>query len=61
MYGPLTKIGQGQDLVDKLDKKLDLQTKKINSMINSVYIDYKDGIDFSKFVKITRKQDDPKK
>lgn len=61
MYGPLTKIGQGQDLVDKLDKKLDLQTKKINSMINSVYIDYKDGIDLSKFVKITRKQDDPKK
>ncbi len=38
LYGPLSKATKGQELIDKLDKKVDLLTKKINSLVNSVSV-----------------------
>lgn len=38
LYGPLSKVAKGQDLIDRLNKKIELITKKMNSLVNSVSI-----------------------
>lgn len=60
MYGPLKKVSKGSDIIDRIEKRNLVQSRKVENVLSSITVDFPHTVGFANIVKINRKVDEKK-